>query len=224
MSKRKEIVKSIIIFIGYIVLSLYLSLLMQKYINSNNFWIANLSGILTIFIIDLLIVIIFKSEFKNSFIDFKKNYKDYLKLAIKYWLYGLVIMIISNNLIVKLTNGMATNEEQVRDLIKAMPLYSGVVMCLLGPISEESMFRLNFRKCFNNEYFFAVFSGLIFGLAHVMNYDISQYWFIIPYGILGYYFAKAYYETNNIFTSISMHIFHNTLTILILLLSWRILP
>ena len=95
----------------------------------------------------------------NSFIDFKKNYKDYLKLSIKYWLYGLVIMIISNNLIVKLSNGMATNEEQVRDLIKAMPLYSGVVMCLLGPISEESMFRLNFRKCFNNEYFCGFFTG-----------------------------------------------------------------
>jgi len=37
--------------------------------------------------------------------------------------------------------------------------------------------------------------------------------FIIPYGSLGFFFAKAYYDTNNIYTSYLAHFFHNLLSL-----------
>ena len=38
--------------------------------------------------------------------------------------------------------------------------------------------------------------------------------YIIPYGALGFFFAKAFYETDNIFSSISVHMIHNTIAVL----------
>jgi membrane protease YdiL (CAAX protease family) len=138
----------------------------------------------------------------------------------KYWAYGIIIMLITNNIIVKFIGGMPTNEEENRQLLLKLPLYSAIVMCFLGPLSEEIMFRLNFKKDFNNDIAFAVFSGLLFGFAHVMiSTNPLEYLYIIPYGTLGFCFAMAYSKTKNIFTSITLHSFHNILTILLILLS-----
>jgi uncharacterized protein len=132
-------------------------------------------------------------------------------------------MLIVNNLLVKLLSGIPTNEEENRELLRKMPLYSALVMCFLGPISEEIIFRLNIRKCFSNITIYAIFSGILFGLMHVIVSDnLLQYLYIIPYGVLGYCFAIAYAKTDNIFTSITIHSLHNILTILMIVLTGSI--
>ena len=60
---------------------------------------------------------------------------------------------------------------------------------------------------------------LLFGGMHLLSASsLKELLFIIPYGSLGFFFAKAYYETDNIYTSIIMHIFHNSLSIFFILL------
>jgi uncharacterized protein len=223
MDKFKEIIKSVAIFCLYILLSYYLSKYFNVFTSSNNFWISNLSAILIILIIDIILVLLFYKTLKKDLHDFKINYKDDITIGLKYWAYGILIMLIANNIIVKLLGGMPTNEEENRELLRKMPLYSAVVMCFLGPISEEIMFRLNFKNDFNNSITFAVFSGLIFGAAHILaSSNIAQIIYIIPYGALGFCFAMAYAKTNNIFTSISIHSLHNIITILFIILSGHI--
>ncbi len=62
-------------------------------------------------------------------------------------------------------------------------------------------------------------SGIVFGALHVLGAIETPYDFlyIIPYSMLGISLAKIYYETNNIFSTIFMHAFHNALVITIVL-------
>ena len=78
---------------------------------------------------------------------------------------------------------------------------------------------------FKNKWIFVILSFLLFGGAHVMG-NVTSYvdlLFIIPYGALGYVFALAYYKTNTIFTSISLHMFHNTVLVIFSIITANIL-
>ena len=59
-------------------------------------------------------------------------------------------------------------------------------------------------------------SGLLFGLVHVMGANnYFEYLLIVPYGALGFMFAKTITETDNIYSTILLHMLHNgALTIL----------
>ena len=70
----------------------------------------------------------------------------------------------------------------------------------------------------NKWYTFAIVTGLLFGLAHIAEYTLLELLFIIPYGALGFFFAKAIYETDNIYTGYIAHLFHNSLCILLIIL------
>ena len=44
--------------------------------------------------------------------------------------------------------------------------------------------------------------------------SLVDYLYIIPYGALGGAFALAYYETKTVFTSMSFHMIHNIILVL----------
>ena len=102
-------------------------------------------------------------------------------------------------------------------------------MCIIGPFIEELVFRASFRKAFKKKYTFAITTSLIFASLHVLNgfetltitnmlENWTQFLFLLPYGSLAFFFASAYYDTDNIFTSTIAHCFHNTLSVLLVLL------
>ena len=137
-------------------------------------------------------------------------------------------MVTSNLIITLIFGGLATNEEANREFIKNYLFFSIIAMVILGPAVEEIVFRLGFRKAFKKWLPYALFSGLFFGALHVytayagMNLtEILKNWhqalYIIPYSALGISFAKAYYETDNIWTTITIHTLHNAFTIFLIL-------
>ena len=136
-----------------------------------------------------------------------------MDIGIKYWLIGLVVMMISNIFIgLFLTQATATNEQGVQELIKSSSIISIITIGIIAPIIEEITFRKAFRDIFKNDLAFILLSGLIFGGLHVIL-SISSPWdlfYIIPYSSLGIAFGKIYQQSDNIYTSIIMHIFHNT--------------
>jgi len=94
---------------------------------------------------------------------------------------------------------------------------------------EEILFRKGFKDAFKSEICFCFFTASIFGFAHVSSVldftsmqtfidSIPQLLFIIPYGGIGYFFAKAYCDTDTIFTSTITHMIHNTFAVLVSLL------
>ena len=198
----------------------------------DNFWVSNFANLLVNIFSLLIMIFIFRKTLKKEWQIFKENKKENLAIGRKYWLIGLLIMIVSNIIITSIIGlGTAENEEVNRSLLKVYPIYASFAMIISIPIIEELTFRAGFKKAFKSATFFAIFSGLLFGSAHLLaSFDTltieafktnwKQFLHIIPYGALGISFGLAYAKTNTIFTSIFYHILHNFITIALLVLSW----
>lgn len=182
--------------------------------------LSNIEKITYITICDLTLILfllfIYKKDIIKNFKNFfNKNFIANFKISLKYWFIGLSIMIISNILISIFTNGaIANNEESVRNLIDKMPIYMLFQIIIYAPITEEIIFRKSIRDIFNNKYLYILTSGLIFGGMHVVSSLTStlDLLYLIPYCSLGIAFAALYTKTNNIFSTIFIHAFHNFLT------------
>ena len=129
-------------------------------------------------------------------------------------------MMIANILISMFTPlSNSTNEKTVQSLIPASPILMFIAAGLFAPILEEITFRKTFQTIFKKKWAFAIISFLVFGYIHVMNSNNHlELLYIIPYGSLGLVFALADYETDTVFTSIMMHMIHNSILIILSLL------
>ncbi len=219
--KFKLIIKCIIIFCIF-YFSKYLQYIPVKLFNINLETITpKMSAILSTFstvILFFILFIIYRKDLKKDFKDFIKNKDDYLDIGIRYWIIGLIIMFICNYILnFVLKAGGAANEKTVQTLIKSFPLIMIIDAGILAPFNEEIVFRKSIKDAVNNKWIFYILTFILFGGAHVIKSSntILDYLFIIPYGALGVAFAAAYYKTKNVFTTISMHMMHNLILIIL---------
>ncbi len=211
----KKIPKLLIIFTLFMLSSLF-QLLLEPFVdfdiyNPSSFQKLILTSFSDICLLIILIIIYFKS-LKSDINEIKDDFNKKMEIGIKAWLIGLGIMMISNVLIGILTPAKATNEETVQEMIKSAKIISIIAVGIIGPIIEELVFRKSFREVFKNNTLFILMSGLIFGSLHVILTlsGPSDLLYIIPYSSLGIAFAYMYVKTNSIYTSMIIHIFHNT--------------
>lgn len=225
------------IFLGIGLIIAYQIILPQIYFSifynqatSTNFWTSNLTYVGYYLTILIGLIFLFRKSLKEEWKNFLNHKKEFIKIGLTAWIKGLGLMIIGNLIALSIVGNIAGNEAQNRNILTTLPLYAITSMCLIGPFIEELVFRKSFRKSFQNKYIFAIFTSFIFALLHVLNSFNSLDWstiinnwqqlfFLIPYGSLAFFFALSYYETDNIFTSISAHCFHNTLTVILVLLT-----
>ncbi|MCM1052576.1 MAG: CPBP family intramembrane metalloprotease [Ruminococcus sp.] len=214
--------KTIEIFKGFGTILLYIltaniaAYFLGEYYKSNNQFIAEASQLCTYLI---LLIVLFIFYHKRLIKDFKEFKKDNINVAFRNWLIGLGVMIISNLIITMIVGNIAANESANRELLTNYPISNIITMVFVGPLIEEITFRASFQKGFDKWYTFALFTGLIFGAAHILtDFSLLGLLFIIPYGALGFFFGKAMYETNNIYTSTLAHVIHNGMCVLLILL------
>ena len=199
----------------YFFISTIMSLLIGDYYFSDNMVVATIAQLSTYIVLLIVLFLVYHKRMINDFKNFKK---DYLKIALRYWLIGLIAMIIANIIITSIVNNIAVNESLNRSLLDKYPISNIISMILLGPIIEEITFRASFKEAFSKWYTFATVTAILFGLAHIAEFKLLEFLFIIPYGALGFFFAKAFYDTDNIYTSIFMHILHNTYSVILIFL------
>ena len=223
-NKIKYFIFGILVFLLYFkILPFGLSLVIGYFKNYNNL-IKNIILVIAEIIIFLVLFMIFRKKIVEDFKKMKTDLKKNLNIGFKYYFVGFLIMIASNLLLTLIFGGMATNEEVNRQYLKMYPLYSIVAMVFVGPLVEEIVFRLGFRKSFDKWLPYALFSGLFFGALHVytafegmafaeMLKNWNQVLYIVPYSALGFAFAKAYFETDNIWTTMLIHVLHNGFTV-----------
>lgn len=220
---------AICIFCYKIIPYFYDKLLSKLFIHPSLSLVETIYCLLEIIIITFLFIIYHKRIIEDLK-KFKKDYRKKLDIGFKYYFIGFAVMAISNILLAFILGGMAENEALNRETLKVFPVYSILAMVLIGPMVEELIFRLGFKKAFNNWLPYAIFSAVLFGGLHVYtayaNMPIAQIlknWheilYIVPYGSLGFAFAKAFYETDNIWTTITIHTLHNAFTIFLIILS-----
>lgn len=225
LNKKKEfgikISKALGIVALYFVLQVIFGALFADVLNSSNEIISNASLMLIYALLVLIISLFFLPILIDNLHDFKK---ENIKIAFKNWGLGFLCMFISNLYLTYFIGNIASNEASNRELLMASPVFSIIMMVVLAPILEEIVFRLNLKKAFKNKYVFCLVSALLFGGMHLISAtSLKELLYIIPYGSLGFFFAKAYYETDNIYTSIFAHMFHNGLSVLIILLGMAFL-
>lgn len=218
-NKILGILKGIGTIILYFIVSLFCSYLFRNYILSDNIFVASLFQVLTYVILLLVIGAIYH---KRLIRDFKKFKKEYVGTALKNWIIGLGAMFIANIIISSIAGGIASNEEANRTLLGNYPVSSFISMVFLGPLVEEITFRASFKSAFSKWYTFALVTALLFGSAHISSFittkDFLELLYLIPYSTLGFFFAKAFYETDNIYTSYLAHMFHNGMCVILLLI------
>ena len=212
-----------LVFLGILLCFLcfdYIAAIAYHYLGGD---IKNLSANETIcfllikyFVLIIVFLLIYRSYLKEKWQDFKKNIKNYFEISFKNWFIGFIIMIISNIIINIFVTGLGQNESSVQQLITKMPIVAFCITTLLAPFIEEMIFRKCLQDCFNNKTLYMITSGLLFGLIHVIgSSNAYEYLLIIPYGAVGLMFAKTINETDNIYSTILLHMLHNgALTIL----------
>lgn len=209
----KELTKGILIICSYLILLFILQIpfifLPEKY-----------TYLFTYLSLTIIYILYNKKDLLKDLKDFKKNWKSILKTTIFFWLIGLLIMITSSFIINKLNipENTVNQEDNIR-LLKNMPIIACMIMILFAPTIEELVFRkglINFTK---NKHLFAISSGLIFALLHLVSSfqsinDIIMIIHLIPYSAVGIAFGYAYFKTKNIYGTMIIHSIHNLLSII----------
>ena len=159
-----------------------------------------------------LILITLRKDLKKNIKDLKSNHLTYFKKYFKYWLVALAIMMISNAIIMAISDSNTSgNEELIRDLFKINPTYVYISSVLIAPFVEELVFRKAIYNIIPNKYLFIIVSGLVFGSLHVIgNVDSwTDLLYLIPYCTPGFIFAYIMYKTDNVLVSSGLHFMHN---------------
>lgn len=215
--KLKNIGKQIGVILLYFIISLIMAFLLKDLVSNSNKFYQSIANILDYLVLLVCFIFLFRKIIVPDFYDFKKNGKKYLKDTYQYYIYGFIIMFISNIIITSFI-GMATNETVNRSEFFSLPIASSLAFVVFAPIIEELMTRVVLKDTFNNKWIYILLSGFIFGFLHVIfAQNINELFFIIPYGALGATFAYIYNKTDNVWTNIFYHAFHNFICILVLL-------
>lgn len=215
----KGIITGIILFIVYYYSS-YLQLIPIILFN-----IKEITGstqvLLSLFsntILLIILIIFFRKQLLHEWKIFKEKFLENFDTGIKYWIIGLIVMMVSNTILTfVLKMGQAANEQEVQKLISYLPWVMVINAGIIAPCVEEIIFRKCYKNAFPNKWLFIGLSSLVFGSLHVITSMTSpmDLLFIIPYGSLGAAFAIMYQKTNIIYTSMLMHMIHNTTLIIL---------
>ncbi|MBE6160117.1 MAG: CPBP family intramembrane metalloprotease [Lactobacillales bacterium] len=163
-----------------------------------------------------IIIGILNKKIARDFNNIKKNHKEYYKKYFKFWLISVAVMMLSNLIInTIITDGIAANEQTLRDTFKISPLYVFFSSVIYAPLVEELVFRQSLKNIFPNKILFIIISGIIFGGLHVITgfsgpIDLL---YLIPYCAPGFAFAYILADSDNIFIPISLHFMHNGILI-----------
>ena len=218
----KKVLKNLLIFISYFIyITLIKGILFVFNINYYNMDIKY--KILTTILIQItyivFIIILYRKELKEDIKKFKENYKKDIYNYLIIYLLGILLMGISNIILSRITNqSVSGNESMVRIYIDNYPLYMIFSSIIYAPFIEEMIFRKSIRNIFKNKYLFIIISGLLFGIVHISSINLNELLFSIPYIIMGIDFAYIYYKTNNIFITMTFHLCHNLVLLLLYLI------
>ena len=207
-------IKDIIIFIGFWGLAIIISIILSFYIHE-----YNMVNLIAYSLLLILLFIIYYKDFLFFINDFKQNYKKYIPKYLMIGFFGILLMNVSSILISNVVGNLPENEEAVRSTLGGAKIIILILnLGLVTPICEEVIFRLNFKNLFKNKYVFSIITGLLFSSMHMFgSQNFIEILYIIPYFIMGFILSYIYYDSNNLFNSIMVHMFNNILTLLLLL-------
>lgn len=165
-----------------------------------------------------LSIIVLKEFLKIQIQDLKKHWKHILLMIFVTLFMAYMLEILGSLLSSLFTSQMVSSNQQSLDkLTQSVPLLSLISIIILAPICEELIFRgFIFTSIAHKHKKLAyIISAGLFGILHVlpaiMAGNISEIYLSLPYIFTGLALCFAYDRTNNLFTSIGVHMTINTI-------------
>ena len=171
-----------------------------------------IGSLLSSLILIVILGVIYRKYLKEKFKDYKEHLGEYFDFGMKWWVVGLLAMMVLNILITTLTPlSNSTNEVLVDNMLTKEPLLAFLSATFTGPIIEEMIFRKSLSDMFKNKWIMVIASGFVFGLLHVIFSFESplDFLYVLPYGALGGVFAYMLKEKDNVLIPITFHMMHN---------------
>lgn len=215
----KGIGYTLVLFLSYVMIPSVLAIIIRQAFNLSE----DISSFIGNVIYLIGLIIYFRKMFKEKLKDYFKNFTNYFGKSLKYWGIGLLVMIVTNLILNYLVfpGQIATNEEVNRTYLEMNKIIGFIQIVFMAPLAEEMIFRFSIRKITDHKKWYPILSALVFGLPHALTGITTplELLYTIPYGALGYAFAALYNDTDNIWTNISMHMLHNAVVYIIIILA-----
>ena len=147
LKKHSKLIKgifSLILFFSSVYIQEFLVLLFG--IKKITYKIAVILNASSSIIILVILFLLYSSDLKKEWKTFKDKWDKNLDIGIKYWLIGLLGMMVSNIILTFIfNNNGAENEQAVQKMITSLPFVMLLSAGILAPLNEEILFR----KCFS---------------------------------------------------------------------------
>jgi len=204
--KQKTLLKAIMIFISFFFLHALIS--------------PVFGALVSRIFLSLYLIFFFRN---NLFRSFKKiNFKELLKYLIIFFCTMLFVKVL-NSIIFSIFYFVSTNQLNHEQNIIKNPVSAILSTCLLAPLYEEILLRLNFRDSFKSKISFIIITGCLFGFLHLLSAtNISELIYCIPYAILGMTLSYIYGNSDNISYSIIIHALNNLIEVILVLIGGTI--
>ncbi len=222
--KIKKIIKFVVLFL-FEMLFASLMVFVLRLFKIDIYKLSVTIRIIISFAISLLLMglfyLVYHKDINRDFKDYVKNFKSYFSFSIKWWAIGFAIMILANVVIYSFLHNSSQNEIEIQNLLSISPLYILFSSCIYAPFVEELIYRKSIRDFISNNTLYILVSGLLFGFVHTLSglyngevINTMEIIYIVPYAIMGCVFAYMYTKTDNIFTTMGVHLIHNLLSFL----------
>lgn len=214
MLKKNTLFTSFLTMLCYILLTSFAFAI--AFIVTNNESISYL--LCYIFMISFLLKRHYK-DLKEQLFSFKECLKGNTKNIIIICSLFTILLYTSNYTLYHIFHIIAKNEELARASFFQNPFLMGINIALLAPIVEELTYRYPYQTLKKHRFFIYLFYSFLFALTHMASIaTLGDCLFFIPYLFLSLTFGYGVYKTDNIFMSIILHIFNNSLNIMLLLI------
>ena len=188
----KDYIKTYISYIIYIFVP-YVIVVLSKLIFNRTYSSSNINDLIffntlcdAIFLVVFIIIgiDILKKKKKITGKTKKEKIKNFIKLALITTLLFYAVKYVAAIYVTALLSlfGLsetANNQQLVEEMFKSAPLLNILTGTICAPIVEEIIFRGSVRRVIKDKKVFVIVSGLLFGLVHVLRYDLPIFAILI---------------------------------------------
>ena len=145
-----------------------------------------------------------------------KNIVQEIRKIAKELVMFLPVLLVSGLITNFVMTGTPENEASVMKDFYESPFSVFILAVVIGPIIEEFICRFLPYKFIKNKIVYIIVSATIFALLHVVD-DPNAFYYVWFYMMRPLWYGYRYYETKDIWVTISMHSFNNFLSFLSLI-------
>lgn len=213
LMKKTNIFIAILMTFGFTILA---SLVLAISYSITRIW--GIAYIIGYIIMIVILTKFFKAELKDNIKTFTSDLKNNWRKMLIITIILTFLLYASNFLIIKCMGSLSENEIIARNQLMSSPIFMGISLVILGPIVEEMIYRLPYKRVDKHKLLNFFIYSLIFALAHIaVTNGIKEFIYLIPYMFLSLSIGYSFYKTENIYMSIIVHILNNFINVMVLL-------